>query len=162
LILLCIFDNSLDIAPLKFFVDILSSINPLMKNYDRYSKFPEAAKLVYSICIITIPLQILLIHKIWGSQFIRSSNKKTLDELHVGYGVLIFVFIISILNLYIAPISEHATFCEYYQISKEVFSIITALDFFFTVLMASILISHRKMIQDLKKIINTNVKETDI
>lgn len=142
-------ENVLEIKYLKYFVDCISIIIPSVSVYDKLSKFPQIAKLVYSLCVITIPIQVLLIHKVLGAELANYLNKKTRDELNVAYCMAIFFLLIPLSFIYILPLIGPKTsiLLSHYHTLKVSFSIITALAFFLNAIVVSKVISCREQIK---------------
>ena len=141
-------EDVLNIRPLRYFVDCVSLIVPHLNNIDQHSTFPEATKLIYSLCIVSIPLQVLLVHKLLGTQLASFLREKSKDELNIVYWLFIFFFIITILFIYILPLigPRSSLMVRHYNTVKVSFSIITSLAFFLNAAIVSIIISCRNKI----------------
>lgn len=142
------------IVPLKYFVDVMTFIFSSVSALKKYSTFPEIAQLVYSICIVTMPIQIFLLHKIIKGKW--SNEEKTLDELRISLCIFGFILILLIpYTLFFLPIigfNSQNIFFRNFHISKIVFSIVLAIIFSANTYLISIIIVFNIQLRRIKLI----------
>jgi len=70
-------DNILDISfTLSKFVQDMALIFPGVTAVGKYSQFPQVAQLVYSLCIVTLPVAVIPMYKIGRNEFNSDMTKR--------------------------------------------------------------------------------------
>jgi len=100
-------DNILDISvTLKNFVGFMAFYSPGVAKFGKYAAFPQVAQLVYSICIVTLPVMVILAYKASRNDLYKDSSamKKRLDKILTAIlSQLLFAFFFMLLIIYWFP-----------------------------------------------------------
>jgi len=129
-------DNILDISvTLRKFVDFMAFLFPGVAEFGKYTKFLQVAQLVYSVCIVTLPIAVMLAYKASKNDLNKDSGamKKRLKNIRSAsllFSASCFCFMLLIIYwLPGGPIrTYHDVFGEMYN-EKWAFSIVICVIF---------------------------------
>ncbi len=131
-------------------VKFMSLVFPTIAAFEKLSEFPQIGQIVYSFCIITMPLQYLFIHRISIKVWERLLKAHTKNDIIIALCIIIPIYIIFAADIlyFFTTTKQTSVFTKCFHTSKICYSLITATVFFVLAMVLSLIIFCAKKIKN--------------